>query len=266
MGVIGPSGSGKSTLARALAGIWPVAAGTLRRDGIPLDRHDPDRLGRATGYLPQRVTLFPGSIADNIARLDPSAGRRPDPWPDSWPDSWPDGIPDGQRRDAAVVAAARKAGAHEMILALPRGYDTPVAADGLWGSGPGAGPAASPSGGIGFSEVGFSGVGLSGGQLQRIGLARALYGDPAVVILDEPNAHLDNDGAMALNRALRALKAEGRTVFIMAHRPAALQECDLLLVLDAGRGRAFGPRDKVLQEMLQNGSGVVRRLAAGQAS
>ena len=104
---------------------------------------------------------------------------------------------------------------------------------------------------------------LSGGQIQRIGLARALYGDPVILVLDEPNSNLDNDGSMALNAAIRAMKAEGRSVLIMAHRPAAIQECDLLLVLDDGMRRAFGPRDEVLRAMVRNAGEIARSTGPG---
>ncbi len=127
--------------------------------------------------------------------------------------------------DAEVVKAAQKAAAHEMILKLPDGYDTRVSAN--------------------------TGR-LSGGQIQRIGLARAMYGDPVVLVLDEPNSNLDNDGSAALNKAIKILKSEGKVVFIMAHRPAAIQECDTLLVIEGGARRAFGPKDKVLAEMVTN--------------
>ncbi|WP_010138936.1 type I secretion system permease/ATPase [Oceanicola sp. S124] len=200
-GVIGPSGAGKSTLARALTNAWPCAGGQIRLDGATLDQYDPEELGRLVGYLPQRVELFEGTIAENIARL----AEQPD--------------------DSRVVEASRRADAHEMILRMPRGYDTPV----------------SPHGGR-----------LSGGQIQRIGLARALYDDPVVLVLDEPNANLDNEGSQALNGAIRALRAGGAAVLIMAHRPAAIQECDMLLMLDNGQRVAFGPRDEVLRRVVQN--------------
>ena len=212
VGVIGTSGSGKSTLARALTGFVTPAAGRIRLDGAALDQYEPDVLGRHIGYLPQRVGLFDGTIKENIARLSPE--------------------PD----DAAVVAAAKRAGAHEMILRLPEGYDTRVTA---------------------------SGGRLSGGQIQRIGLARAMYGDPVMLVLDEPNSNLDNDGSMALNAAIRSLKAEGRIVLIMAHRPAAIQECDLLLMIENGARRAFGPKDDVLREMVKNREAI--RKAPGPA-
>lgn len=201
VGVIGPSGAGKSTLARALTGVWTPAGGSIRLDAAALHQYDPAVLGRHIGYLPQRVQLFDGTIAENIARLAEA--------------------PDAKK----VVAAAKAAAAHEMILEFPQGYDTPI----------------------------VSGqVRLSGGQMQRIGLARALYDDPVIVVLDEPNSNLDNVGSLALNTAIRKLKEEGRSVLIMAHRPAAIQECDTLMVLDNGMRVAFGPKDEVLKSMVKN--------------
>jgi ATP-binding cassette subfamily C protein len=214
LGVIGPSGAGKSSLARTVIGAWRPAGGTITLDGAALDQYDPDVLGRYIGYVPQRVTLFEGTIADNIARLDP--------------------MPDPEK----VVAAARRAGAHEMVVALDDGYDT---------------------------RVGPHGGRLSGGQVQRIGLARALYGDPVLLVLDEPNSNLDNEGSVALNAAIRAVKAEGGAVMIMAHRPAAIQECDMLLVIDNGQRTAFGPRDQVLREMVRNHTELLRTPPAGAA-
>ena len=212
LGVIGPSGSGKSSLARALTAVWRPAAGRIRLDGATLDQYDPDVLGNCIGYLPQRVTLFDGTIADNIARLQSGA----DP--------------------AGIIAAAKAAAAHEMILKLPEGYDTQVASIGSR---------------------------LSGGQVQRIGLARALYGDPVLLILDEPNSNLDNDGSNALNQAIRTAKARGASVLIMAHRPAAIQECDLLLVMNDGAAAGFGPRDAVLRETVRNATDIVRSATPG---
>ncbi len=201
LGVIGPSGAGKSTLARALTGIWPPAGGKVRLDGATLDQYGTERLGRHIGYLPQRVTLFEGTVAENIARLQPDADA------------------------GKIVEAAKKAAAHDMILKLPDGYDTKVSA---------------------------AGGRLSGGQMQRIGLARALFGDPVLLVLDEPNSNLDNEGSEAVNAAIRDFKASGRAVMIMAHRPAAIQECDLLLMLEGGQRTAFGPRDEVLKSVVSN--------------
>ena len=201
VGVIGPSGAGKSTLARTLTGVWAPAGGKIRLDGAPLDNYAPEVLGEHIGYLPQRVQLFDGSIAKNIARLNPD------------------------RPAEYIMEAAKKAAAHQMILSFPNGYDTQVSA--------------------------FGGQ-LSGGQIQRIGLARALCGDPVIVVLDEPNSNLDHKGGLALNAAIRSLKDDGKTVLIMAHRPAAIQECNLLLMLDGGHCKAFGPKDDVLKATVQN--------------
>lgn len=214
VGVIGPSGTGKSTLARALVGVWPPAGGHIRLDGATLDHYGSDGLGQFIGYLPQQVHLFDGTLSDNIARLEQDAD------------------------EDRVIAAAKMAGAHEMILELPQGYDTPVSAD--------------------RSR-------LSGGQLQRIGLARALYNDPVLLVLDEPNANLDNAGSAALNTAIRQMKGRGRSVLIMAHRPAAIKECDMILMLDGGMRMAFGPKDEVLSGMVKNAKAIqtVPAAAAG---
>jgi len=209
MGVIGQSGSGKSTLARAIIGIWPPAGGKIRLDGATIDQYDPDVLGSYVGYLPQRVTLFEGTIAENIARMAVE------------PDS------------ELVVEAAKKAGAHEMILSMPEGYDT---------------------------RVSVHGGRLSGGQVQRIGLARAMYGNPVILVLDEPNSNLDAIGSDALNNAIREMKAEGKSVIIMAHRPAAIAECDLLLVIEDGLRKAFGPRDEILKAQVQNASEISKSI------
>jgi ATP-binding cassette, subfamily C, type I secretion system permease/ATPase len=211
LGVIGPSAAGKSTLARVLTGIWRPASGKVRLDGAALEQYSHEALGQHIGYLPQDVVLFGATVAENIARLS----ENPDP--------------------ELVVAAAKKAGAHEMILKLPEGYDTTI----------------TPGGGR-----------LSGGQKQRLGLARAMYGDPAILILDEPNANLDAQGSEALNAAIRQMKSEGRSVIIMAHRPAAIAECDLILVLEEGMRKAFGPRDEVLKAQLRNYSQVAGSIGA----
>lgn len=212
LGVIGPSGSGKTTLARTLTGFWRPAGGVVRLDGASLDQYAPDVLGQHIGYLPQRVELFDGTIAENIARLAAE------------PDS------------AKVVEAARKAAAHDLIVSLPDGYDTRLTA---------------------------GGGRLSGGQMQRVALARALYDDPVLLILDEPNSNLDNEGSLALNNAIRGMKEAGKSVLIMAHRPSAIQECDLLLVLDEGHRTAFGPKDQVLREMVSNHQQLLKSSGMG---
>ena len=205
--MIGNSGSGKTTLARALTGAWPVLAGKIRLGGATLDQYDPATLSGLIGYLPQKVVLFEGTVAENISRMAEAPS------------------------DQQIVAAAQKAAAHEMILRLPKGYDTMISANGGR---------------------------LSGGQIQRIGLARALYSDPLILVLDEPNASLDTEGSNALNLAIRAIKDEGGIVVIIAHRPAAIQECDQLMVLQDGQMRAFGPRDQVLQDMVKNHAEILR--------
>jgi ATP-binding cassette, subfamily C, bacterial len=198
LGIIGSSGAGKSSLGRALVGAWKPAGGRVLLDGAPLDQHDPDVLGRLVGYLPQRVTLFEGTIAENISRFDPNP----------------------QAHD--IINAAREAGVHEFILSLPEGYDTRLDA---------------------------RGGRLSGGQAQRVGLARALYGSPVMVVLDEPDAHLDREGVAALDAAIRNCRARGTTVIAIAHRPAALQSCDMLMVLENGTRGAFGTHAEVMANM-----------------
>ncbi|MDO9215771.1 MAG: type I secretion system permease/ATPase [Lacisediminimonas sp.] len=195
--VMGPSGSGKSTLARVLLGIWPEFAGAVLLDGLPVQGWNRLDLGPHLGYLPQDVELFEGSIAENIARL-------------------------GEVDAPKVIAAARSAGMHEMILRFAKGYDTPI---------------------------GEAGSLLSGGQRQRMGLARAVYGDPWLVVLDEPNANLDDAGEAALLQTLRELKARGKTVFVVTHRPGAVAVADRVMVLREGALVADGPRDAVLASL-----------------
>lgn len=192
--VLGPSGSGKSTLARTLVGIWPDVSGEVLLDGLPIEGWDRTELGPYLGYLPQDIELFEGTIAENIARF-------------------------GKVDSDKVIAAARSAGLHDMILRFPKGYDTPIG----------------EAGGL-----------LSGGQRQRIGLARAVYGDPVLVVLDEPNANLDDTGEAALVRAVQGLKAAGRTVFLVTHRPGILAVADRLIIMRDGQIQADGPRDQVL--------------------
>jgi ATP-binding cassette subfamily C protein EexD len=189
LGIIGPSGSGKSTLARVILGVWPAFRGCVRMDGADVAKMDHDRMGAHVGYLPQSVELLPGTIAENIRRLGPD-----DP--------------------AGVIEAASLAGAHEMILTLPDGYDT---------------------------LVGRRGFALSGGQMQRIGLARAFYGKPTLVLLDEPDADLDDVGERALADAICALRKRRSTVIIVSHRSALLKLVDKLLIMNAGQAVRYGP-------------------------
>jgi ATP-binding cassette subfamily C protein len=214
VGIIGRSGSGKSTLARVLTGLIRPQAGEVRLGGATLTQYGPDGLGRHVGYLPQEVRFLDGTVAENIARMALS--------------------PDPER----VVAAAKKAHVHDIILKLPEGYDT---------------------------RLGPADRRLSGGQKQRLALARALYGDPVLLVLDEPNSALDAEGSEALNAAVTAMKGEGKGVVIMTHRPTAISACDRLLVLDQGRAAAYGPRDEIIRSMLRN-AGDVQRVVGGQAS
>jgi ATP-binding cassette, subfamily C, bacterial exporter for protease/lipase len=195
--VLGPSGSGKSTMARVMMGIWPDVGGEVLLDGLPIQSWDRVELGPHLGYLPQDIELFEGSIAENIARF-------------------------GDVDSEKVIAAARCAGLHEMILRFPKGYDT---------------------------SIGEAGNLLSGGQRQRIGLARAIYGDPALIVLDEPNANLDDAGEMALVKTVLELKEKGKTIFLITHRPGAIAVADRVVVLQDGKIRADGTRDAVLAQL-----------------
>ncbi|OYX03920.1 MAG: type I secretion system permease/ATPase, partial [Rhizobiales bacterium 32-66-8] len=199
IGIIGPSGSGKSTLVRAIAGIWPPKEGTIRLDGASIDQWNADELGRHIGYMPQEAQLLDGTIAQNIGRFDPRAS------------------------DEDIVAAARAAGAHDLILRLPQGYDT---------------------------SLGRNGHALSGGQRQRISLARALLRDPFLLILDEPNAHLDNEGESALIHAIRMARARGAIVVVVAHRPVVMNALGHALYMEDGMMRDFGTRNDVLSRTL----------------
>ena len=182
-GIAGQSAAGKSTLARALAGVWPPLGGSVRLDGAEID-HYGEELGRYVGYLPQEVMLFDGTVAENIARFSP--------------------VPD----DEEVVKAAKRTGAHEMILGLPGGYDFQVSA---------------------------GGAALSGGQRQRIALARAFYGSPVVVVMDEPDSNLDAEGTMALAGAVEGHKKRGGAAVIVAHRHGAFAQCDTVYLMENGR-------------------------------
>jgi len=200
LGVIGPSASGKSTLARALIGVWSPLKGRVRLDGASLDQWDSASLGQHIGYLPQDIELFDGTVAENIARFQ--AGARPED----------------------VIKAATAADAHDMILALPNGYNT---------------------------RIGSGGAALSGGQRQRIGLARAMYGEPFLVVLDEPNSNLDSEGEDALVRALKAVREWGGIVVIVTHRPTALAGVDQVAMMANGQIVAMGRRDEVLKAVLR---------------
>ncbi len=200
LGVIGPSGSGKSTLARLIIGVWPTMAGKVRLDGADIHQWNKGELGPHLGYLPQDIELFAGTVSENIARF-------------------------GNVDPDMVVAAAQRAQVHEMILHLPKGYDT---------------------------MLGEGGLGLSGGQKQRVGLARAMYGDPALVVLDEPNSNLDDIGEAALVRAVGELRKRGKTVVVITHRSNIIGATNKLLVLRDGTVGLFGPSDQVLAALTES--------------
>ncbi|UVM70015.1 type I secretion system permease/ATPase [Pseudomonas alvandae] len=197
VGIIGPSAAGKSTLARALIGVWPPQHGVVRLDGADISAWDKQELGPYIGYLPQDIELFEGTVGENIARF-------------------------AEVDSAKVILAAMTAGAHEMILLLPDGYDT---------------------------VIGSEGIMLSAGQRQRIGLARALYGNPRLIILDEPNSNLDDVGDRALAGAVQQLKQIGATLFVITHRTNIVSQLDRLMVLNAGVISIYGPREHVLAEL-----------------
>jgi ATP-binding cassette, subfamily C, bacterial len=194
LGVIGPSGAGKSSFARQLVGVLAPSAGVVRLDGADVALWPRASLGRHVGYLPQDIELFADTVAANIGRFN--AGD-----------------------DEAVIKAAKMAGVHEMILRLPKGYDT---------------------------EVGEGGAILSGGFRQRIGLARAVYGDPSLLVLDEPSSNLDNDGDAALAHCIASLKQRGTTVIIISHRPNTLAVADKILCLREGMVDMLGTRAEVM--------------------
>ena len=206
LAVIGPSASGKSTLVRTIVGLWPPFAGTLTIDGARLDQWHPEDLGQHIGYLPQSVELFAGTVKQNICRFREDA------------------------TDDQIVDAAKQAHAHELILGLPKGYDT---------------------------ELGAYGTYLSGGQRQRLALARALFGMPPLVVLDEPNSNLDRPGDEALSSAIDGMRGRGQTIILVSHRVQAIGKADLLLFLEKGQQRAFGPRNEVMK--LFQGSTPLRR-------
>ncbi len=216
LAIIGRSAAGKSTLARLLTGVWAPATGVVRLDAADIAYWPRKDLGPWIGYVPQDVELFDGTVADNIARL-------------------------GQVDSEAVVKAAKRANVHELILALPKGYDT---------------------------QVGDLGARLSPGQRQRIALARALYGDTRLVVLDEPNSNLDNDGEVALAQAMNGLRAAGITSVVITHRPSLIAHVDKVLVLEGGRVQKFGPTREVMKSLQQQSQVIVgdKAQAANAAS
>ncbi len=198
LGIIGPSAAGKSTLARLIVGSWEPYSGMVRLDKADMKQWKREELGPYVGYLPQDAELFSGTVRDNIARLRDNA------------------------TDEEVIKAAKLAGAHQMILALPNGYGT---------------------------DVGMRGAALSAGQRQRIGLARAFFGHPKLVVLDEPDANLDEDGEAALAQALQFARAQGITTIVVTHRKHVLAYVNKLLLMRDGQAEMFGPAREVAEAL-----------------
>jgi ATP-binding cassette, subfamily C, bacterial PrsD len=200
LAIFGPSAAGKSSLARALVAVWRPLGGSVRLDGAAIEQFPEDEVGRHIGYLPQDVELLDGTIAENIARFDPTATAK------------------------EVVIAAMKAGAHDLILRLPSGYDT---------------------------RIGEGAMRLSGGQRQRVALARALFRDPFFVVLDEPNSNLDSHGDVALNGAIASVRERGGVVIIITHRIATMASVDHVALMNEGRFEEFGTRDQIMPKLVR---------------
>lgn len=197
LALIGPSASGKSSLCKLIVGSWNPTQGHVRLDGASIARWNREQAALYVGYMAQTVELFGGTVRDNIARFTAAS-------------------------DEAVVEAAQLAGVHDMILRLPKGYET---------------------------DIGEGGAYLSGGQRQRIGLARAVFGDPRLVVLDEPNSNLDNEGETALLKAIARLRERGTTVILVSHRMTALSSVDYVAILRDGALERFGERESVIRDL-----------------
>ena len=197
LAIVGPSASGKSSLAKLLVGVWKPVKGSVRLDGVEISDWNHDELGPQMGYVPQEIEFFEGTVAENLARM-------------------------GKVDPDAVVEAATLVGLHDIILSLPKGYDT---------------------------LLGDAGFAPSGGQRQRLAIARALYGNPRYVVMDEPNANLDDVGEQALIAALRHLREKGSTVIVTTHRPRLIGIVDYMLVLKGGRQVGFGPPQDLFQAL-----------------
>jgi ABC-type protease/lipase transport system fused ATPase/permease subunit len=213
LAIVGPSGAGKSTLARLLVGAIEPSMGSVRIDGADIKQWDKQKLGKHIGYLSQDADMLPGTVAENIARFTPGAS------------------------DEEIVNAAKMASVHELILALPAGYNTLL--------GPG-------------------GLTLSGGQRQRIGLARAFFGAPRILVLDEPNANLDAEGDAALDRALQEAKKTGATVIVITQRKAAAERADRIMIIRDGAIEDYGPKAVVAENQNRKMQEMQRRMQGAQ--
>jgi subfamily B ATP-binding cassette protein HlyB/CyaB len=195
IGIVGRSGSGKSTLTKLVQRLYSPEQGCVRVDGIDISLIDAAQLRRQVGVVLQENLLFNRSVRENIAVADPAAPLE------------------------AVMHAARLAGAHDFIGALPQGYDT---------------------------VVGEQGTGLSGGQRQRIAIARALFTQPRILILDEATSALDYESEAVLHRNMARI-CQGRTVIIIAHRLSAVRRAHRIVAMDQGRIVEVGPHDALLR-------------------
>lgn len=194
IGIIGPSGSGKTTLARLIVGILQPTKGTIRIDDADIKNQDSEDIGQYLGYLPQDVELFNVTVKENIARMHKKA------------------------KSEAIIAAAKFANVHELILRFPLGYETNANS-------------------------------LSAGQRQRVALARAFYQTPKIVVLDEPNSNLDNEGEVALVKAIQNAKKHKITTITISHRPSILKSVDRILVMHAGEIKMFDSAEKVIKAL-----------------
>jgi ATP-binding cassette subfamily C protein len=198
-----------------LVGIWEPVRGKIRLDGATYDQWAPDALGQHIGYLPQDVELLSGTIAENIARFSSTA------------------------KAEMIIAAAKAANVHDLIVGLPDGYGT---------------------------VIGEQGISLSAGQAQRIALARALFCDPFLVVLDEPNSNLDAEGDEALRQAILAVRQRKGIVIVVAHRPSAIAGLDLILVMNQGRQVEFGHKEETLAKLSKPSTPLPRRAVPQSAS
>ena len=198
MAIIGPTAGGKTTLIRHLAGVLKPNRGAARLAGADLATWDSNDRGQYIGYLPQDIELFDGSVKENIARFKDAD-------------------------DEAIINAAQLANVHEMIMRLPKGYET---------------------------QIGPGGASLSGGQRQRLALARAFFGPVKLLLLDEPNANLDNAGEEALLKAIKIAKANGMITVMVSHRPSIVQYFDKVLILKDGIVEKFGPVAEILPKII----------------
>lgn len=195
LGIVGSSGSGKSTLTKLIQRLYVPASGRITIDGVDIAQIDPAWLRRQIGVVLQENLLFNRTIRENIALSNPAMPIE------------------------KVMAAAELAGAHEFIVRLPQGYDTPVEE---------------------------RGTNLSGGQRQRLAIARALVNQPRILILDEATSALDAESEEIIQRNLKAMAA-GRTVIIIAHRLSAVRQCDALITLESGRIVERGTHEQLLR-------------------